>query len=597
MRSKTIKRSLRIMICVLVITALIAFSEEISARQEEDIVELSSNELLLVLDMELPTFVGKKFTVIFTAVTKAPTVTVTMYFDGFVSQPVWQATSDFFINQEATIDCVAAEILVGVAHQFYILAEDSEGQSKTIVETMTVDVDDPIFTFLSLEHIDVNKQVTKIEDIEPVAMKEDESLRLNWTVQDENFLRLIYFIDGDTDGVNYGASASLNIDWKNFQITTEGVTEQTYSLKIIASDKAKNTVKHSWLIKYSQPLDPVIDEDKYKQDLAEKEKQTQAAKNGAIWGSTLFGLVGAIGAVFSAKFSRDNLKGYAGIRDRDGLVDIEDKTKHFHYKKPRHRFTRSRFGLIVSISSSIIGLLLIIAFCLALFLQPSAETYFATYFFKTSLASLLLFFIIIFATSFQLIKGDFDDIFSNKTDEPKNQAAGWLISFFSESDKKHLITDSFIDSCNGDYFDITFTDRDRMNYDLNISGDTLRTMYIPAKDIKITKDGLEIVQFEMKGQKHIQEILDGKNPEERKRAQMLSEINETIAIELKDTKDNLDKTQQNIRTLARREADDLLIGHELTAAALNKQIVSKDVKKPQGEQKKDDQGKNVSNTE
>jgi len=570
------------MICVLVVTALMVFSEETRARQQEDVIDLSTNELLLVLDMDsLPSFVGKKFEVIFTAVTKTPTVTVTMYFDGFINQPVWQETSDFFINQKASIDCVAAEILVGIAHEFYILAEDGDGASKLITKTMTVDVDDPVFTSLSLEHINTNNQVTETDNIEPIAMKEGESLRLNWTVQDENFLWVRYYIDDWDDKTNYGASASLNIDWKNFEIKTEGITEQTYTLKIKACDKAKNTDEYSWQIKYSQPLDPTIPQEDYDKDIAEKEQQTQSAKNGAISGSIAFGLIGAIGAVFAAKGSRDNLKGYAGIRDRDGLVDIKDKNKYYHYEKPRHRFFRSRFGLVILISSSIIGLLSTIAFCLVVFLQPSTETYFATYFFKTSLASLLLFFIVIFMISFQLIKGEYDDIFSNKTDEPKNQAAGWMISFFSEGDKRYLITKNFIDSCNGDYFDINFTDRDRMNYDLHIDEGTIRTTYIPSKDIKITKEGIEIVQFEMKGQKHVQEVLDGESEEDRKAAQSLSTINEGLATELTAKNSEVRELRNNIKVLASKGTAEHLMILELQEAAVNKYLKLKDIKSAQ----------------
>lgn len=597
MKLKSIQKTIKIMICAAVLLMIISFSQEISAQQQEDNIVLSTDRMALELNAPLMDFVGKVFFVDFDAVSTADPVTVTMYFDEMISQPVWLQTADFFLNERVTIDTVAAELLTGMAHEFTILAEDTLGDSREITQIMTVDIIDPIFTFLSLEHVDTHGQAVLNEDSDnTVDLYEDEHLRLNWTVQDENFLGVQYSVDDSASGFLELASASMKIEDKVFSIDITGVTEQTFELKLTAFDKARNTVSRSWQVTYFQPEDPVIDEEEHERLLREKEEQTQDAKNGAIWGSVLFGLFGAIGAVFAAKTSRDNLKGYAGIRDRDGLVDIEDKMKYYHYKKPRHRFTRSRFGLIVLISASIIGLLSTIAFCLVLFLQPSAETYFATYFFKTSLASLLLFFIIIFVISFQLIKGDFDDIFSNKTNEPKNQAAGWLISFFSESDKKHLITDSFIDSCNGDYFDINFTDRDRMNYDLNISGDTLRTMYIPAKDIKITKNGIEIEQFEMKGQKHIQQVLDGKDQEERKKAQTLSEINETIAIKLKETKDNLDKTQQNIRTLARREADDLLIAHELTAAVLNEQIVSEDApkppaqdpNKPPGEEKKDD---------
>jgi len=595
MKSKTIRKTIKIMFCAAVLLMIISFSQEISAQQQEGIV-LSTENMALELNMELMDFVGKTFYVDFDAVSTADPITITMFFDEMISQPVWIQTADFFLNERVRIDTVAAELIAGIGHEFTILAEDALGDSREITQTMTVDIIDPIFTFLSLEHIDIHGQAVLNEDNDnTVDLYEDEHLRLNWTVQDENFLAVQYSVDDSASGFFPLASASKKIEEDVFSIDIDGVTEQTFELKFIAFDKAKNSVSRSWQITHFEPEDPVIDEDIYKKDLAEKEQQTQDAKNGAIWGSVLFGLFGAVGAVFAAKISRDNLKGYAGIRDRDGLVDIEDKMKYYHYKKTRHRFTRSKFGLIVLISFSIIGFLSTIAFCLVLFLQPSAETYFVTYFFKTSLASLLLFFIIIFAVSFQLIKGDFDDIFSNKTDEPKNQAAGWLISFFNESDKKYLITDSFIDSCNSDYFDINFTDRDRMNYDLNIAGGTTRTMYIPAKDIKITKEGLEIEQFEMKGQKHIQEVLDGADQEERKKAQMLSEINETIAIDLKDTKDNLDKTQQNIRTLARREADDLLIAHELTAAVLNEQIITQDppkpptqdTNKPLGEEKKD----------
>jgi len=554
MRSKTIRKTIRIMVCVLMVFALLALSEQVTARQQENNPELSTNELLLVLDTSLPSFVGKKFNVIFTAVTKAPTVTVTMYFDGLITEPVWQETNDFFINQKASIDCVAAEILVGIAHEFHILAEDSEGASKSISKTMNVDVDDPIFTFLSLEHLDANNHATKVDEIESIAMKEGESLRLNWTVQDENFLWVRYYVDDKTNEQSYGASSTLIIDWENFEIDIEGVTEQTYTLRIKALDKAKNTAEHSWQIKYSQPVDPTIPQETYDADIAEKEQQKEDAKNGVIWGSTIFGLFGAIGAVFAAKFSRDNLKGYAGIRDQSGLVKIEDKNKYYHYEKPRHRFFRSRFGLVVLISSLVMGALSVIAFSLGKWLQPSAETYFATYFFKYSLGSLLLFFILVFVISFQfIIKGDFNDIFSNETDEPKNQAAGWLISFFTEGDKKYLITSSFIDSCNGDYFDITFTDRDRMNYDLNMGGDTTRTMYIPAKDINITKNGIEIEQFEMEGQKHVQEVLDGVDQEERSEAQTLSEINEDIAVELTESKSKVRFLENNTEVIASRK--------------------------------------------
>ena len=596
MKLKTIPKTIKIIFCAAVLLMILSFSQEISAQQQKDDIVLSPDRMALELNMELMDFVGKTFYVDFDAVSTADPITVTMFFDEMISQPVWQQTADFFLNERVMIDTVAAELLAGIAHEFTILAEDTLGDSREITQIMTVDIIHPIFTFLSLEHVDTQGQaVLNEENDNTVDLNKGEHLRLNWTVQDENFLAVQYSVDDSVSGYLKVASASKKIEDDVFKIDIEGVTEQTFELKLTAFDEAKNSVSRSWQVTYFQPEDPVIDEVDYIAAMKQKDKDTKDAKNGAIWGSIPFGLIGAIGAVFSAKTSRDNLKGYAGIRDRDGLVSIEDKKKYYQ-KTTWQRMVKSRFGLIMFISGLIIGVLLAIVLCLAVFLQPSTDTYFATYFLKTSLASALTFFLAVFAVSFQVIKGKFDDIFSNVTDEAKNTSAGWLISFFTEADKRYLITDNFVDACNDDYFDIDFTDKGRMNYDLNTGGGTSRTIYIPAKDIKITKEGLVIEQFEMVGHKHIQEVLDGVDEEKRRSANRLSEINETIAIELKDTKDNLDKTQQNIRTLARREADNLLIAHELTAAVLNEQIITEDPKKPPaqdpnkppGEEKKDD---------
>jgi len=90
----------------------------------------------------------------------------------------------------------------------------------------------------------------------------------------------------------------------------------------------------------------------------------------------------------------------------------------------------------------------------------------------------------------------------------------------------------------------------------------------------------------MMGFKHIQEILDGKDEEARKNAKTLSDINNEIAIQLKETKNTLQKTKNNIYTLAQRQADESIAAHTLTFKAMNDEIVLEDIPEEEEEAKK-----------
>ncbi len=585
--------------CLVICIAIIGFSFGIAAIEINAIIYdpiaeiLGTKRLILELDMkELPEAVGRVFEVNFTAVTKAATVTVTMFFDGLIELPVWQGTSDFFVNERAIIDVAGSEIIQGEGHLFTILAEDSDNNTQELSQIMTVDTTLPVFTQMSLEHLDMDDNPSLVTT-DFVALKEGEYLRINYTVFDENFDYVKFFIDEKTNEMEYPQAMSINFGSGYFTIEMYGINFQVFKLKIVAYDEALNEAEISWDVQYYSDAQDLIPGYQHEQELAEKEKQTKDAKNGAIGGTVVFGLIGAIGAIFSAKTSRDHLKGYAGWRDLDGLVKIKVKDEKIFKKSKRDWFKTpfNQYSIIISATIAFIGVL---ALVIGVFLK--LNNYFIMYFLKTSLGSLLLFFLMVFFFVFQIIKGEFDDIFSNVTNIPKNNATGWLISYFCEGDKKYLITDNIVEAANSEYISFDFSEKDRMSYSLNIRGETKSTMYIPAMEIQFDKNGIVIKQFEMVGQKHIQEVMDGKTEEDRKKAKRLSDINQEIAVELKTTKDELHKTESNISTLARREADNLIISYGLTEKAMNEQLIMIDVEEPKSKTGDDGEQKSDSNT-
>ncbi|GAI08315.1 unnamed protein product, partial [marine sediment metagenome] len=108
-----------------------------------------------------------------------------------------------------------------------------------------------------------------------------------------------------------------------FSINIDGVTEQTFELRFIAFDKAKNTVSHSWQVTYFEPEDPVIPEWKHEEliDL-EKEKQKKAAWTAgiiAIISAITGACIGIIGSVIFIKRS-----GIQSVLDNDQTTGFDD---------------------------------------------------------------------------------------------------------------------------------------------------------------------------------------------------------------------------------------------------------------------------------
>ena len=541
--------------------------------------KLETNRLILELDMvELPNFIGKEFEVNFTAVTKADFITVSMFFDGLSSYPVWEETADFFVNRRARIDLEDAEIITGIDHEFTIRAYDSDNNSDSITKTMSIDMINPTFLQLSLE------KCSSEEGIEPelveggyLTLEESKSeyLRINYTAYDENFKCVKFFIDTREDVEVYPFSSTAFFGNAYFIIDNPFLREQTFMFKISAFDLAGNEESFIWQIRYIEEGQGNIPEWQYEQDLAAKDKEREEAKSGAFWGAFSFGLFGAVTGVFAAKNSRDNLPGYAGWRDLDGLVKIKDKEKFYKEQNQFKRIFKSKFGSYFAVIS-IIAIVVFVG-AIALGFITIKESYFLTYFLRVCLPSLMVFFLIIFSIAFQMIKGEYNDLFTNFTHEPKNEAGGYFVSFFSIADKKYLISNSIIDIINEELFSIDFSEKDKMSYYLGIRGKKIKATYIPAEEVLITKEGIKIKQYEMMGFKHIQEILDGKDEEARKNAKTLSDINNEIAIQLKETKNTLQKTKNNIYTLAQRQADENIAAHTLTLKAMNDEIVLEDI--------------------
>lgn len=306
---------------VLLVLGIVAIQTATAKTNEQTTYE--TNRLILELDMiELPDFIGKTLEVNFTAVTKAETVTVSMYFDGMTSNPIWEETADFFVNERVTINVENAELAPGMGHEFTLYAIDSLGISDSISKTMTVDTINPEFTFLSLEHIDKSGHTTLITDGN-VELHENEHLRLNWTVYDENFLEVSFFIDDRTDQESYAAGASKNFYPNHFSIELIDVTEQRFTLTIIAFDKAENFDSHSWSVVKYEPEDDSVPRDKYEQLLADQEAENKLIGRRAGLCAIIGTLTGAIIAVIGVvSFIKES--GYQKVTDSDKSIGHDD---------------------------------------------------------------------------------------------------------------------------------------------------------------------------------------------------------------------------------------------------------------------------------
>lgn len=310
--------------------SMIGFSFGITAIQINAVVYdpiaeiLGTNRLVLELDMnELSDFVGRIFEVNFTAATKAATVTVTMYFDDLIQLPVWQQTSDFFINERAIIDITESDLIPGIGHEFTILAEDSDNQTAKIEQMITIDTIGPSFTQLSLEHMDKDNQPTLVTT-NTVELKDGEYLRLNYTVFDVNFDCVRIFIDTRTDLQKYPSSMSINLGSGVFVIELYGVVEQTFDLRIIAYDKALNEEEYLWSVKFSKS-----DGDSMPQEMVdlileqEKAKRKQAAWTAGII-AIIFTVIGAcFGIVGSNLFIKRS--GIQSVMDNDQSTGYDDE--------------------------------------------------------------------------------------------------------------------------------------------------------------------------------------------------------------------------------------------------------------------------------
>jgi len=323
MRTITIKRKRLAMLTlfVLLVIGIVAIQTATGTTNEQTTYE--TNRLILELDMiELPDFIGKNLEVNFTAVTKAETVTVSMYFDGMTSNPIWEETADFFVNERVTINVENAELAPGMGHEFTIYAEDSLGESDSISKTMTVDTVNPEFNFLSLEHIDKSGYTTLITD-NYAELRENEQLRLNWSVYDENFLKVSFFIDDRTDLESYPASASKSFGPGHFSIELIDVTEQKFTLTIIAFDKADNFDSYSWSVVKYEPEDDSVPKEKYDQLKAEQEAENKLigrrAGICAILGTLTGAIIAVIGVVSFIKTS-----GYQKVIDSDKSIGHDD---------------------------------------------------------------------------------------------------------------------------------------------------------------------------------------------------------------------------------------------------------------------------------
>jgi len=512
----------RIYYCILFLSffllgTIIAFSSTTDAR------------LILELDIEdgLPDFVGREFSFKFTCVSKEPTVHVTMYFDDLISQPVYDESADFFINQEVTISTVDADLLAGIEHTFTIRATDGV-ETKTINTQMTVDIIDPIFTYVSLTHVSVGGDREVISS-SYVELHPDEKLILNWTANDE-FMKGIKIYRNDlSDEIFYASQSSVSLTDAYFSITTPNVFEQTFDLALIAYDLAGNTAEVHWDVKMIKPETPYVPEeelDKVRQQEIEKRKMTQS---GLLIGILLFGgLGGVVLGIVGANIGRSRVRGYIG-----GKASFVLKRQHQEDLSTWQwirKYILSKFGLfVIAIISSLI-LWIFGGWVFLKYLTPRLFNFSTTeieneitvgsgYFWQSFMSGFVwsfpFFCLITFLTAFITRKSKFDEIFVQLPPKKDGKIRCMVISVFTDRDgQTKVATSSFIDAVNGKYLPINYRDVERLRFELAIGEEVFTGIYIPSQEIKVEIDGVSVDVFSIHGAACIQELIDSKDSQD-----------------------------------------------------------------------------------
>lgn len=478
------------------------------------------------LPTDLPIFIGKKLIFKFTCVTKEPTVNVIMYFDGLSTQPVFDESADFFINHEVIIDTIGADLLAGIEHTFSIIANDGVSTDR-IDSTMTVDIIDPIFTYISLTHVNTDGEQTQIID-GVVELRTAEHLVLNWSATDQYFKGVRIFRDTLTDELYYSRSASIVLNQAHFAITTPNVFEQTFDLSVIAEDEAGNTAIIDYDVKMIIEDIPYVPQEELENLIIEESAKRKMSQNGLLIGIILVGgFGGVIIGILGATFARTRVRGFVGtgVSSPFKKKDKQDPNELSVWQWIR-KYLLSKFGITILIGVSSIILWTFGSWITVKFISPNimdfstigddiGDGYFWQSFLIGFVWSFPVFSLMTFIVSFITRKGKFDEIYVQMPPKDDGSIHCKVISVFTDRDgKTKVATSSFIDAVNGIYLNINYRDIERLRFKLWVEDEVFTGVYIPAQDIKVTINDVEIDVFKIHGAACIQDLIDSANSQE-----------------------------------------------------------------------------------
>lgn len=243
-----------------------------------ELMPLSEDYPVFILDEPFPDYCGIELVVIFTAFSNASgNIRIHTMING-IENPIFAPLLEglYFVNYEHVIDTSG---LVSGEKEIELFLEDSIGRTKSIVHTVIVDKIPP--------ELDLKYSASRIYHKDP--------LELHWNITDRDpitlndyFDRVEIYVDGESRGVRTDRIGSIHL----FFFLAIDITTKYFIVEFYAYDKAGNYAYQYLSIEVYRPEEERPPEN-WEEELAKKEKE----RIETAWGAGISSMVGAILAV------------------------------------------------------------------------------------------------------------------------------------------------------------------------------------------------------------------------------------------------------------------------------------------------------------